>query len=230
MFRAVKIIHLILLNLSISGCYCVKIIKENDGSTHPRWLGSLKTVNHYELCFGNGKPNQVHLFYGQPSEFKKPLVDFYQDGTFTKPSFISLGQIGVRAEHFISLGFIKYKVLALGGQVVYQMDKLKLSNNQDLEHKMGYNSFMYSVSSNLYTLVTKRGLMGYASGQIGYRSTKQSYSGPDPMFEFLDPYQSSLIWRIGYGLQYHLSPSLTIGLEGGYGGGTYARAGISYRF
>lgn len=230
MARAIYIFYIVLLSLFLTSCYCVQVIKENDGSPHPRWLGGLKTVSHYDLCFGNGKPNQIHLFYGQPSEFRKPLFDFYKDSTVAEINFTSFGQIGIRAEHFISPGFTTYKVLAIGGQVVYQADKLKIKDIEGFEHKMDYNSFMFSASANLYTLVTKRGLMGYASGQIGYRPTKRVYSGPDPSFEFLDPYQSSMIWRLGYGFQYHLSPSLTIGLESGYGGGTYVRSGISYRF
>jgi hypothetical protein len=190
----------------------------------------MKTIPRPELCFGDGTSNQIHFYYGQFSDQKNSVMKTYSDSNYLNPSYTSLGQLGFRYERFFSPGFVPYKVLALGIQGAYQEDAFNFVNPFNQEGHINYKSLFGTFSANLYTWVTRRGFLGYLTAQIGYRFTERSISGNVPQFEFLDPYKNQWNYRIGYGFQFHVLPRLALGLEGGYGGGTYLRSGIAFRF
>ena len=71
----------------LNSCYCVKVSYEPVGNAHPRWLGNINVKPRYDLCFGNGNSNQLHLYSGFISDLEKPLEKEYTTSATTSTSF-----------------------------------------------------------------------------------------------------------------------------------------------
>jgi hypothetical protein len=225
-----KIFFIIVLFL-FSGCYCVKIVQERVGNDNPRWLFGIKTKAISELCFGSGKSNQLNVYYGFPSDSKNILDKTYNVDGISDYKFEDKGQYGIRIEKYIYPGFVPYAVLGVG--LDYSFSKTTssfnslLTNNDIIDNKLIFNSNRIALSANLYTLVTRFGLLGYTTAQIGTVKHTKIYSGQNLDFHFTDPLTTGVFdYRLGYGFQYFPKSDLGFSIEGGYGRGAYVRAGV----
>lgn len=214
----------------LNSCYCVRVTYDRVGNAHPRWLGNINVQPRYELCFGNGNANQLHLYTGFPSDLEKKLEKEYKTPQTTNYSFENKGLFGARYEHYISPGFIPYRILGLGLDYSYSRTMLNYQEN-NFTNQLSFTANRIAVSMNFMTLVTQFGLIGYATGQIGLVNYSRDYSGNNPNFSFGNfPDSGGPDYRIGYGFEYFPMENFGFTLEGGYGRGAYGRAGVVLSF
>jgi hypothetical protein len=165
------------------------------------------------------------LYTGLPSDLEKKLSTSYNTPGTSNYSFQNKGLYGVRYERYVSPGFVPYAILGVGLDFSFSAVQVNFNANQQ-SNQLNFNANRLALSTNLMTLVTQFGLIGYATGQIGLVNYSKNYTGGNPAFTFNDGLKNGgPDYRLGYGFEYFPIESLGFSLEGGYGRGAYARIG-----
>ncbi|MFN5846084.1 MAG: hypothetical protein ACK46O_10285 [Flavobacteriia bacterium] len=220
-----KVLSLLSILAPLSWCYCVKVTYDTVGRAHPRWLGNINVKPRYELCFGDGKASQLHVYTGLPSDLEKKLETNYNTAGISDYNFQNKGLYGVRYERYISPGFVPYAILGVGLEYSFSSFNVSFNTNQE-SNLLNFRANRLALSANLMTLVTQYGLIGYATGQLGHVSYRKDYTGSNPTFSFTEGLKNGgPDYRIGYGFEYFPFESLGFTIEGGYGRGAYGRIG-----
>jgi len=64
-----------ILLIILGGCYCTQITFVPHGADHPRWVRGIRMKSVPHLCFGDGKSNQLNIYYGFPNDIKHGLTN-----------------------------------------------------------------------------------------------------------------------------------------------------------
>lgn len=212
----------ILLLPVLSSCFCFHKVT---GRSSVRDLETAKSFSLCHHCPGKGKSSTINPYYGFPETDRSAFIKNEQSISETEPIKESqfVGQFGISANHWVAPGrFFPFRILGLGLDYNYNKFNLELTDRT-------YDQINHRIMADirLMTFVSKRWI-GYATikgGLLQQSSDTNSISmDPIPTTNKVSMFD----YRIGYGLQFYPDIPVGITLEGGFGGGAYARAGIVF--
>lgn len=226
MFRSIFI--LISAVFLFSGCYC---IEQTRGKSSVRNLTVVRSKTLCDYHSGNGKSIPVTFYYGDPL-YQKLDLHFHSNEHITSDlGYKSKGLMGLRIEKYLSLPFLPGPVLGLGldySHHNYSTEYYVVDNFQNFEKENSVSLNRLLFSMNFITLVRYYSI-GYFTLQGG-KSWNNSSIKKDFMntIGYEKEKTSKFDYRIGYGMQFFIRPTVALNLEVGYGGGAFFRGGISW--
>jgi hypothetical protein len=226
MFRSVFILNLFALLLS--SCYC---IEQTRGKSSVRNLTVVRSKTLCDYRSDNGKSIPVTLYYGDPF-YQKIDIRFHSNEHITSDlGYKSKGIIGLRMEKYVPLPFLPGPVLGLGldySHHNYSTEYYVIDHFQHYEKKNSVSQNRLLLSLNFITLVRYYSI-GYFTLQGG-KVWDNSSIEKDFMnaIGYEKEKTSKVDYRIGYGMQFLIRPTVALNLEIGYGGGAFFRGGISW--
>ncbi len=183
-------------------------------------------------CGGGRSPVQGNVYYSFPNTDVKDFDPASIDKNMSVYQVSSVGPAGARMEAYVSpFGITSYAIMGLGldcSRSTIDMTYAGMINQQSYDNHIKIHTDRIMGSMNLMTMVTGK-CVGYITLQGGLRS--QKYKDEKGGAEYLGPENiRSFDYRLGYGLQRYFNSKLGVVVEGGYGGGAYARVGLCYWF
>ena len=166
----------------------------------------------------------IEPYYGISPTGKNAFVLHVNDARYTSHSFSTLGPTGLRFNFMISETF------GIGIDGNYESIKFKSS---DGGYKYTAKRNVIRAMVNFHLIFLSEGpfqLYGNAGG--GYRHPVWKFTSEDPTYVEETPpgIKIPVALKLGAGFRYMFLDNMGIHVEGNYGGGSYANAGLTFAF
>lgn len=216
-------ILLLFLLCFLTGCYCVE-------PYYSKGVKSFKETTSFSLCFSanGGKSTSLTPYYGFLNTDEAAFSNELREQEITPTESKLMGTFGIRAAHWIAPSrSFPFRVLGVGAD--YSINSIRMNYTDPTSENLGLNRKNHRIlaSANVITFVQPRWL-GYATFQGGVRLQRDRIipaSLPETQTTIKNAFGE---YRIGYGFQFYPDMPVGISLEGGYGAGAYARAGLVF--
>lgn len=215
--------------LLFSGCYCEHYATYSS-------VRHLEGTRSWDIChippaLEKGKSTLLTPYYG---DAKSTAYQFGKSDTNHITSdfdFRSDGIFGLQMRKYLILGKFPGPLLGLG--MNYSRNEFA-ANYYMVKHLISeYQNFSATQQRFHFTfdLVTwlRPQFMGYFNFAAGNVWTKRKIDSEFSQYDFEDKkFVRDFDWRISYGMQFYLRPTIALQLDLGYGGGSFVRAGVGW--
>ena len=192
----------------------------------------MRTSKPQPLCNnwgGGGRSFQLNGYYGfsTSESLKRDYIARFVHTDVTDYQLNSIGQFGIRTEKYFPSIITSHAVLGVGidySQGYHDLTYHTIGSQYKTDYTIQNHRTMLSL--NHMTWVRGR-IVGYLTLQGGISQIIKKYSIEDPIIESLKSSEPvEFAYRVGYGFQYYPAGLWGFSIEGGYGDGTYIRAGM----
>ncbi len=215
--------------LLFSGCYCEHYATYSS-------VRHLEGTRSWDIChlppaLEKGKSTMLTPFYG---DTKLTAYQFGMSDTnkiTTETDYKSDGIFGLQMRRYFILGKFPGPLLGIGMNYSrndftanYYTVKHFIHEHQDFSAKQ--QRFHFTLDWVTWLRPQFMGSFNFAVGKVW---SKRKIDSEFAQYDYEDKKAvSNFDWRISYGLQFYLKPTLALQLDLGYGGGSLARVGVNW--